>query len=108
MGIRVQPARLDGPWRTARRLVTGAAALAADPTPADTAAASTLSVSPAPDGAVQLRPSWNGFAGISSWEVVGGAAPTSLSPVTIPISEGKPPRRRSMFRGARDAKGISD
>jgi hypothetical protein len=64
---------------------TAAAGGGAAPLPSVPAAPS-LSVSPTPDGAVQLRPSWSGVAGISSWQIIAGPAPTTLTPATIPIS----------------------
>jgi Rv2525c-like, glycoside hydrolase-like domain len=56
------------------------------PPPPTVAATPSLSVAPGADGSIQLSPSWSGAAGVSSWEMVGGPAPTSLAPVTIPIS----------------------
>jgi hypothetical protein len=63
-----------------------AAAGSGGPPPPTVAAAPSLSVSPAADGGIELRPSWNGVAGISSWEVLAGSAPTALTRATIPIS----------------------
>ena len=91
-GVRLN---IDGDYVDAATAAAGAGA----PLPSAVAAAPSLSVSPTADGGIELRPSWNGFAGISSWEVVGGPAPTTLSPVSLPISaNARPPIRvRSAF-----------
>jgi hypothetical protein len=73
---------IDGDYLDGATAAAGSGA----PPPPTVAAAPSLSVSPAPDGAVQLRPSWSGVAGISSWQIVAGPAPTTLTPATIPIS----------------------
>jgi hypothetical protein len=67
--------------------VDGATAAAGSGSPPQPtiAAAPSLSVAAAADGSIVLRPSWAGFPGISSWQVVGGAAPTGLAPFTIPV-----------------------
>jgi hypothetical protein len=52
------------------------------------AAAPSLSVSPASDGSVRLSPSWSGATGISSWQVLGGSDPGSLTPVASPVGAG--------------------
>lgn len=62
----------------------GATAAAGSFAPA-LAAAPTLSVSPAADGSIDLYPSWPGSRQVSSWQVIGGTAPTSLSPVGHPV-----------------------
>jgi len=59
----------------------------------------SLSVSPSADGGIDLRPSWSGAAGISSWQVIGGATPDSLSTAAKPVSAsaGMPIVVRSAF-----------
>jgi hypothetical protein len=56
----------------------GATALGVPLAPA-VAAAPSLSVSAAPDGGIELHPSWTGVSGISSWQVVAGSSPTALT-----------------------------
>lgn len=63
----------------------GATAGSVSATPA-IASAPSLSVSPVADGTIKLRPSWSGGAGVSSWQVLGGATPDSLSPAANPVS----------------------
>ncbi len=50
--------------------------------------APTLTVSPAPNGVIDLFPSWAGASGVSSWKVFAGAAPGSLAPVAYPAVAG--------------------
>jgi Domain of unknown function (DUF1906) len=47
------------------------------------AAAPSVSVSPQANGNVKVRPSWPGVS-VSTWQVLAGATPTSLVPVTNP------------------------
>jgi hypothetical protein len=63
----------------------GSTAAAGSGTPT-IASAPSLSVSPAPDGGIALEPSWNGAAGISSWQLLGGGSPLSLAAITSPVS----------------------
>ena len=73
---------IDGDYLDGATAAAGAGA----PPPPPVPTAPSLSVVAAPDGGIELRPSWSGIAGISSWQVLGGAAPTSLAPITIPVS----------------------
>ena len=50
------------------------------------AASPTLSVSTAPDGGIDLFPSWAGATGVSAWQVIAGQVPTALSPAANPVS----------------------
>ena len=69
----------------------GATAAGATVTPA-IASLPTLSVSPAADGSVALSPSWSVATAVSSWQVIAGVTPSSLSPVGNPVSaSGKMP-----------------
>jgi hypothetical protein len=52
------------------------------------AAAPSLSVAPAPDGSVNLYPSWSGATGVSSWQVLAGSSPGSLGPAASPVPTG--------------------
>jgi hypothetical protein len=63
----------------------GATAGTGTVTPA-VAAAPSLSVAAAANGDIDLRPSWSGATGVSSWQVLGGASPAALAPATAPVS----------------------
>ncbi|MFZ0044140.1 MAG: DUF1906 domain-containing protein [Solirubrobacteraceae bacterium] len=52
------------------------------------AAAPSLSVSPQAGGAIDLSPSWTGAAGISRWQALGGASPTSMAAAAKPVRAG--------------------
>jgi hypothetical protein len=47
------------------------------------ASAPSVSLSPQANGNVNVRPSWSGMA-VTRWQVLAGATPTSLAPVTNP------------------------
>ena len=64
--------------------LNGATAAVASFAPA-LASAPTLSVSPAPDGTIDLYPSWGAATGVSSWQVIAGTTPTALSPPGNPV-----------------------
>jgi hypothetical protein len=52
------------------------------------AAAPTVTVSPQPDGAIRVRPSWHGESGVSRWQISAGNSPTTLIPLsTLPASD---------------------
>ncbi len=51
------------------------------PEPTAPAAAPSLSVTPLPNGTLQMTPSWTGETGVSSWQLEGGVAPTALSAI---------------------------
>jgi Domain of unknown function (DUF1906) len=74
---------IDGDYLDAATAGTGSV------TPA-VAVAPSLSVLAAADGAIDLRPSWSGATGVSSWQVLAGSAPTALRPVGAPVSAGAP------------------
>jgi len=63
----------------------GATAAAGSFAPA-LAAAPTLSVSPAADGSIDLYPSWLGSGQVSSWQVMAGTSPTSLTALGQPVA----------------------
>ncbi len=65
--------------------VDGATAAAGSFAPA-LAAAPTLSVSPAADGSIELYPSWLGSRQVSSWQVMAGTSPTSLTALGHPVA----------------------
>jgi len=46
----------------------------------------SLTVLPAPNGAIDLYPSWGGATDVSSWQVIAGATPGSLTPAAKPVS----------------------
>jgi hypothetical protein len=75
---------IDGDYVDAATAAAGAAAPVA-PAPPPAAVTPSLTVSPASDGTVQLSASWAGMAGIASWQVLAGAAPTALTPEGAPI-----------------------
>ena len=55
-------------------------------------AAPTLSVTPGPDGTLELYPSWSGVSTVSAWQIVAGPDPSTLAPAANPVSAGvKPP-----------------
>jgi Domain of unknown function (DUF1906) len=54
---------------------SGTAPVIAPPT------APSLTVTPTPNGTLQMTPSWAGEPGISSWQLEGGDSPTSLTPI---------------------------
>jgi hypothetical protein len=45
------------------------------------AAAPSLSITPTPNGTLEMTPSWTGQTGISSWQLEGGSSPSTLTPV---------------------------
>ncbi len=45
-----------------------------------------LSVAPVSNGAIDLRPSWKGGPAFSSWQLLAGASPSSLTPAAAPVS----------------------
>ncbi len=62
------------------------------------AAAPSLSVRPAPDGTIDLYPSWSGASGVSSWQISAGFSPTALAPVmTVRASARQPIVVRSAY-----------
>ncbi len=46
------------------------------------APAPTLTVSPAADGSIRLRASWNGATDVAAWRVLAGAGPSALTPIS--------------------------
>ncbi len=74
---------IDGDYLDAATAGTGTVAPAV-------AAAPSLSILAAANGAIDLRPSWSGVTGISAWQVLAGSAPTALLPVGAPVSAGAP------------------
>jgi hypothetical protein len=49
--------------------------------PVGPAAAPSLTITPTPNGTLEMTPSWTGEPGISSWQLEGGNSPASLTPV---------------------------
>ena len=43
--------------------------------------APSLSITPTPNGTLQMTPSWTGQTGIGYWQLEGGDSPTSLTPI---------------------------
>jgi hypothetical protein len=46
----------------------------------------SLSVAPAADGSIALRPAWRGGPAVSSWQLLAGASPNGLTPAARPAS----------------------
>jgi hypothetical protein len=49
------------------------------------AAAPSLSLSTAPDGSIDVFPSWTGASGVNRWQVIAGSSPSSLAPAANPV-----------------------
>ena len=69
---------IDGDYVDAATAAAGTLTTAA-------AAGPSLSVTPAPDGSIDLYPSWRGASGVSSWHVMAGPTPTALSSAAPPV-----------------------
>lgn len=69
---------VDGDYIDAATAAAGTVTTAA-------AAGPSLSVAPVADGSIDLYPSWRGVSGVSSWQVIAGPTPTSLSPAAQPV-----------------------
>lgn len=67
---------IDGDYLDAATAAAGSGTASA---PRIIAPAPSLSLSAEPGGAIDVYPSWNGATGISSWEVVAGGVPTTLT-----------------------------
>jgi hypothetical protein len=63
-----------------------------DPTP-------SLSVTPTPNGTLEVKPSWPGETGIVSWQLEGGSSPSALTPLgkRIPVSRTTPVNVRNSY-----------
>ena len=69
---------IDGDYIDAATAAAGTGAPGVDSTPTP-AATPSLAVSAGPDGSIDLTPSWRYASGITSWQVLAGATPTSLT-----------------------------
>jgi hypothetical protein len=77
---------IDGDYVDAATAAAGTGSgVDAAPTPAPTP---SLRVIPGPDGSTSLTPSWTGATGVASWQVMGGASPTSFTYAAPPIAAG--------------------
>jgi hypothetical protein len=72
---------IDGDYVDAATAAAGAAT-----TVTEEAAAPSLSVSPQASGAIDLRPSWAGSTGVSTWRIMGGPSPTLFAQAAKPVS----------------------
>ncbi len=75
---------IDGDYVDAATAAAGTGGVA---TP-EVASAPSLTVSPEAGGAIDLHPSWPGAGGVSSWQALGGATPTSLVAASRPVGAG--------------------
>jgi hypothetical protein len=68
---------IDGDYLDAATAAAGTGSgVDAAPTPAP---APSLRVSGGPDGSTDLTPTWTGATGVASWQLLGGASPTSFT-----------------------------
>ncbi len=68
---------IDNDYADAATAAAGSGSSAAGPAPAP-APAPSLTVSPAANGSIVLRPSWPGATGVAAWQLVAGPTPISL------------------------------
>jgi Domain of unknown function (DUF1906) len=78
---------IDGDYVDAATAAAGTAGVDSAPTPA---AAPSLSVTAGADGGVDLTPSWQYATGITSWQVIAGLSPASLTWVGPAANAGAP------------------
>jgi hypothetical protein len=63
------------------------------------AAAPSLTITPTPNGTLEMTPSWTGQTGIGSWQLEGGSSPSTLTPIgaRIPATRTTPVNVRNSY-----------